>query len=112
MRAFIACVRMNLPSNSNVLPDPNLPQINDSSPIGKSSDTSTSENLRLGVDTVEDAELPVPDLSCGQDIVAFLIMIGRGVMSKGLTAPTSAALRYFSIRRRETKPYPDRKQIR
>ena len=48
-----------LPSNNSVFPEPNLPQIRESSPCGKSNDKSANINLCLGVAAAEAARLVV-----------------------------------------------------
>lgn len=91
-----------LPSNSSVFPDPNLPQMRESSPWGKFNDMSTKTNLCLGVDAAEDAWL-LALRSCGHVTVQDWNATVLDCWSRGGTAFTSAALRYFSRRRRETK---------
>lgn len=93
------------PSSANsksVFPEPNLPHMSDNSPSGKFSVRSVKTNFCLGVGATEGAALPV-ERSCGhvrvQDWSAMVLFCwSRGGM--GLTSPP---LRYFSIRRRETK---------
>ena len=91
-----------LPSNNSVFPEPNLPHMRESSPSGKFNDKSTRINLCFGVDAAEGARL-LALRSCGQVKVHDRNAMVLDCWSRGGTAITSAPLRYFSIRRRETK---------
>ena len=91
-----------LPSNNSVFPEPNLPHMSESSPCGKFNDKSTRTNLCLEVDVAEGAR-PLALRSCGHVKVQDRNATALDCWSRGGTAITSAALRYFSIRRRETK---------
>ena len=92
----------NLPSNNSVFPEPNLPHMRESSPCGKFNDKSTKTNLCLGVDAAEGAKL-LAIRSCGHVKVQDWNAMVLDCWSRGGTGITSAPLRYFSIRRRETK---------
>ena len=94
--------KSGLPSNSSVFPEPNLPHMRESSPCGKFNDKSTKTNFCLGVGAAEGARLPALR-SCGHVKVQDWNATVLDCWSRGRTAITSAALRYFSIRRRETK---------
>jgi hypothetical protein len=96
------CHESNLPSNNSVFPDPNLPHIRDSSPCGKFNDKSTRTNLCVGVDPAEGARLPALR-TCGHVTVQDWNATVLDCWLRGRTAFTSATLRYFSMRRRETK---------
>ena len=74
----------------------------ESSPCGKFNDKSTRTNLCLGVDAAEGARL-LSVRSCGHVKVQDWNATVFDCWSRGGTAITSAPLRYFSIRRRETK---------
>jgi hypothetical protein len=92
----------SLPSNNSVFPEPNLPQMRESSPCGKFNDRSTKTNLCLGVDAAEGAKL-LALRSCGHVKVQDWNATVLDCWSRGGTGITSAPLRYFSIRRREMK---------
>ena len=91
-----------LPSNNSDFPEPNLPHMRESSPCGKFNDKSTRTNFCLGVDAAEGARL-IALRSCGHDKVQDWNATVLDCWSRGGTAVTSVVLRYFSIRRRETK---------
>lgn len=87
-----------------VFPDPNFPQISDSSPGGNVIERSIKINLVLGVVATEEALLAERARSCGQVTVAFCKAMVLSCSSAGGTDETSAPMRYFSIRRRDTTP--------
>ncbi len=87
-----------------VFPDPNLPQISESSPCGNLSERSTKRNFCLGVGAAEAPRLATV-LSCGQVAVQDWNATVFDCWSRGGTASTSALFRYFSIRLNETKLY-------
>ena len=91
-----------MPSNNSVFPEPNLPHTRESSPCGKFNDKSTRRNLCFGVDAADGAKL-LALRSCGHVKVQDWNATVLDCWSRGGTAFTSAPLRYFSIRWRETK---------
>ena len=76
----------------------------ESSPCGKFNDKLTRTNLGFGIDGVKGAR-PLALRSCGHVKVqdSNAMVLGCSGWSRGGTIVTSAPLRYFSIRRRETK---------
>ena len=98
------------------MPLPNLPQTRLSSPLGKVIFRSVNMNFVLGVAGTLDAALASVVLerarSCGQVTVAPWNAIGGELSLRGGTGATSAELRYFSIRRRETKDCKGTEQAR
>jgi hypothetical protein len=98
------------------LPLPNLPQTRLSSPLGKVIFRSDNVNFVLGVAGTLDAALASAVLertrSCGQVTVAPWNAIDGELSLRGGTGATSAELRYFSIRRRETKDCKENEQTR
>lgn len=85
-----------------VFPDPNFPQMSDNSCCGNVMERSINTNLVLGVEAAEEVVLAERARSCGQVTVAFCKAIVLSCSSAGGTDETSAPMRYFSIRRRET----------
>ena len=100
------------------MPLPNFPQTRLNSPLGKMIFRSVNMNFDFGVaDTLDPAlALAVPERecarSCGHVTVAPWNAIGDEHSLRGGTGATSAELRYFSIRRRETKDYSGNGQTR
>ena len=95
-------VKAHTHKRRSVFPDPNFPQISDSSPCGNVIERSIRTNLVLGVVAAEEALLAERARSCGQVTVAFCKAMVLSCSSAGGTGETSAPMRYFSIRRSET----------
>jgi hypothetical protein len=76
--------------------------MSDSSPCGNVIERSIKTNLVFGVAAAEEVLLAERMRSCGQVTVAFCKAMVLSCSSAGGTGETSAPMRYFSIRRRET----------
>lgn len=76
--------------------------MSDSSPWGNVIERSIKTNLVFGVAATEEVLLAERMRSCGQATVAFCKAMVLSCSSTGGTGETSAPMRYFSIRRRET----------